>query len=59
STRASIPRSARSFIDAYQPEQFLMVGARRFDSQRLGETEVEWITPTEVGRTIRQVARVG
>jgi len=57
SARASIPRSTRSFIEAYQPKHFLMVGSRRFDSQRIGETEVSWITATEVATTIRQVVR--
>jgi predicted AAA+ superfamily ATPase len=53
--RPSIPRSARSFIQAYRPTHFLIVSTRRFDPERIGATEVSWITLDEVASTIRQL----
>jgi predicted AAA+ superfamily ATPase len=55
SGRPSIPRSARSFIDAYQPMRFLMIGTSRFDPEQIGATEVVWITPDEVASTMREL----
>ena len=52
--RPSVPRSARSFIEAYRPKQFLIVSTDRFDPERIDGTEVSWITPDEVASTIRQ-----
>lgn len=42
-----LPRAARSFIEAYAPERFIMVyrGERR--TQAVGNTEVEWL-PVEL-----------
>jgi len=53
--RPSIPRSARSFIEAYRPKRFLMVSTDRFDPERIGATEVSWITLDEVASTMRQL----
>jgi hypothetical protein len=53
--RPSMRRSARSFIQAYQPKHFLIVSTRRFDRQRIGATEVSWITLDEVASAMRQL----
>jgi len=55
SGRPSIPRSARSFIDAYRPTRFLMVGSSRFDPEQIGATEVLWITLDEVTSRMREL----
>jgi hypothetical protein len=52
--RPSIPRSAPSFIEAYQPRQFLIVSADRFETGRIGSTEISWITLDEVASTAKQ-----
>jgi predicted AAA+ superfamily ATPase len=54
--RPAIPRSARSFIEAYRPRHFLIVGNERFDSERIEETEVAWITLDELAPTIEEIA---
>lgn len=54
--RPSIPRSARSFIEAYRPKHFLMVSTDRFDPERIGATEVSWITLDEVASTMGELA---
>ena len=53
--RPSIPRSARSFIEAYRPKRFLMVSTDRFDPERIGATEVSWITLDEVASTMEEL----
>jgi hypothetical protein len=53
--RPSVPRSARSFIEAYRPKQFLIVSTNRFDPERIGATEVSWITLDEVASMLRQL----
>ncbi len=55
SARPKIPRSARSFIDAYQPKHFFIVTGRRFDPEHIGRTEVRWITLDRVASTMRQI----
>ncbi len=55
SGRQSIPRSARSFIEAYRPRHFFIVGNDRFDPQRIEETEVAWITLDEVAPTVEEI----
>ncbi len=57
SGRPSIPRSARSFIEAYRPKNFLFVSNMRFDTGHIGATEVSWITPDEVASMMRQLIR--
>ena len=54
--RPSIPRSARSFIEAYRPKQFLIVSTDRFDPERIDATEVSWITLDEVASTMKRLA---
>ena len=51
----SISRSVRSFIEAYQPQSFLIVSTRRFDQKQLGSTEVSWITLDEVASTLQRL----
>ncbi len=51
-TRPTIPRSARSFVEAYRPHRLLIVSSAAFAPERIGTTEVEWITPGEVARAI-------
>ena len=53
--KPTIPRSARSFIDAYQPQQFLIVSSAGFDPESIGTTEVQWITPDQIAPTMRRV----
>ena len=53
--RPSIPRSVRSFIEAYQPQNFMIVSAGRFDKKQIGSTEVSWITPDEVTSTLERL----
>ncbi len=51
--RPSVPRSTRSFVDAYRPHRLLVVSGATFEPQRIGPTEVDWITPAEVVRAIK------
>jgi predicted AAA+ superfamily ATPase len=53
--KPSIPRSARSFIEAYRPQHFLIVSTSRFDPEHIGATEILWITLGEVATTMRQL----
>ena len=53
--RPSISRSVRSFIEAYQPQSFLIVSTHRFDKKQLGSTEVSWITLDEVASTLQRL----
>jgi predicted AAA+ superfamily ATPase len=46
--RQTIPRSARSFIDAYRPELFFIVANDGAGSKRIGGTEVRWIPPHHI-----------
>jgi len=42
-SRASVSRSARSFIDAYQPEQLLIVNSRLYPEITVGSTRVRFL----------------
>lgn len=42
-SRASLSRSARSFVDAYQPEQLLIVNRRVYPEIELGVTRVRFL----------------
>jgi predicted AAA+ superfamily ATPase len=53
-TRPSIPRSARSFIEAYRPQRLLIVSNSRFDPEHIGPTTVEWITPDQIAPATRR-----
>jgi predicted AAA+ superfamily ATPase len=46
--RPSIPRSARSFIEAYEPSTFIMVSATIHESSKLGRTEILWVAPEDL-----------
>ena len=54
--RPAIPRSARSFIEAYRPRHFLIVGNKRFDPERIQGTEVSWISLDELAPTVEGIA---
>lgn len=41
--RGKVSRSSRSFIDAYAPERFLVVGAERGETQMLGTTRLDFV----------------
>jgi len=45
--RRRIPRSARSFVEAYSPEQLLIVHRGGADETTLGSTRVRWV-PAEL-----------
>jgi hypothetical protein len=50
--RQTIPRSARSFIDAYSPELFLIVAIDGAGSKRIGDTEIRWVPPHHIADTV-------
>lgn len=47
-TRGKLTRSAQSFIDAYQPNRFVVVGDRVYPPLRKGTTDVIFTTPTDL-----------
>ncbi len=47
-SRASLSRSARSFIDAYQPEQLLVVNRRVYPEIAVGSTRVRFLRVEEL-----------
>jgi hypothetical protein len=51
--RGKLPRASRSFIEAYQPELFLVVGNRSHPSMNLGETEVRFIRMFELADSLK------
>jgi hypothetical protein len=53
--RPSIPRSARSFVDAYSPKALLMVNLGLETQTRLHETEVEFLHPTVLSRRLGEI----
>jgi hypothetical protein len=46
--RPTVPRSARSFIEAYGPRSFLVVNRGLETRIRVGETHVEWVLPMDM-----------
>ncbi|HXV64580.1 MAG TPA: hypothetical protein VEK15_28035 [Vicinamibacteria bacterium] len=52
--RASIPRSARSFIEAYGPRSFLVINRGLETRTRIGRTDVGWVLPTDVIQRIEE-----
>ena len=50
--RQTIPRSARSFIDAYSPDLFLIVASDGVGSERIGATEIRWIRPHHIAESV-------
>ncbi len=58
--RGRISRSARSFVQAYQPDCLLVVSAREYPSRSLGGTEVRFVTLDAVrGTLLRRAGRLG
>ena len=51
--RPKLTRSARSFIDAYQPRAFYVVNLALEASERLGETQVHWVPPEALATPAR------
>jgi len=52
--RQTIPRSARSFIDAYSPDLFLIVASDGAGSERIGATEIRWIRPHHIADSVAE-----
>jgi predicted AAA+ superfamily ATPase len=50
--RPKLPRAARSFIDAYRPATFLLVNLALEHQEKVGETQVQWITPARVAMVV-------
>jgi len=55
SERPLLPRSLRSFLDAYQPATCLLLNLALAHSDRVGETVVEWIPPAQLARRVGEV----
>ena len=55
-TRSRLSRAARSFIDAYQPEQFVIVGRHAGEAQQHGNTTIRFIQMSELAPLIRSFA---
>jgi predicted AAA+ superfamily ATPase len=51
---ARLARSARSFIEAYGPELFVVVNRESYPPRREGKTEVSFVRPWEIGPVIAQ-----
>ncbi len=49
-TRGKLSRAARSFMEAYRPQQFWMIGDERHDGFKLGDTDVRFATIADVHR---------
>lgn len=43
--RPTVPRAARSFVEAYQPDELLMVNTSLTHLGAIGRTQVRWLTP--------------
>lgn len=50
--RPAVPRSLRSFLDAYQPALALLVNTGLDHRERVGATEIEWTLPLDLGRRV-------
>ncbi len=46
--RPTLPRACRSFIEAYEPERFLLVNRGLVHEESLGRTRVVWTTPADL-----------
>lgn len=55
--RPTIPRAARSFVKAYEPDQLWLVNMGFASRERIGGTDVSWIAPTEVATRVREAFR--
>lgn len=54
--RRKLTRSARSFIDAYAPEQLLVVNATDAEPRRHGETLIRYLRPEHLAEQVRAFA---
>ena len=52
--RAVLRRSARSFIEAYQPELFLVVNTGITHRESIGRTEVRWSPPAALSDQVAE-----
>ena len=53
SARGNLSRSARSFIDAYKPELFLIVNTQAASAKSLDKTAIEFVTLTDLARRVQ------
>lgn len=51
-SRGNLGRSARSFMDAYQPEQFLIVNRKETPEVEAGATRVRWLRAEELAAAV-------
>ncbi|MEE8587190.1 MAG: ATP-binding protein, partial [Acidobacteriota bacterium] len=51
-SRPTLPRSARSFISAYQPKALLLVNTGFTGAERIHSTDIEWITPDKLSANL-------
>jgi hypothetical protein len=51
-SRGILSRSARSFLEAYEPEQLLIVNRRNFPDVRVGSTQVRFLRTEELSRAV-------
>jgi uncharacterized protein len=55
--RLSLTRSARSFIEAYQPKAYFVVNRGVEGSQDLDRTAVRWIRPQQLSSSLAELLR--
>jgi len=53
--RPVLPRSLRSFLDAYHPPVALLVNPGLAHRERVGETDVEWLSPIDLAGRVEEV----
>jgi hypothetical protein len=53
-TRPLLPRASRSFIEAYDPKDFLMVNLALEREERVAETRVRFVTPAGMGQALAE-----
>ncbi len=54
--RPSLPRACRSFIEAYEPERFLLINRGLAHEETVGRTRVIWTTPLDWDPAIEPLA---
>lgn len=55
--RPTLRRAARSFLDAYRPQRFLLVNTGLVHRETVGETEVRWIGPEGLAEELSRAFR--
>jgi predicted AAA+ superfamily ATPase len=53
--RPLLPRSLRSFLDAYRPPAALLVHPGLTHSERIGETNIEWLPPSDLAERVGEI----